>query len=90
MKTIGLIGGMSWESTVVYYQMLNRMARERLGGLHSAELIMWSFDFAGIEALQAAGDWAAATARAVLRANSSVYLAVGWKAELVCPSMATV
>ena len=65
MKTIGLIGGMSWESTVVYYQLLNRMARERLGGLHSAELIMWSFDFAGIEALQAAGDWAAATARMV-------------------------
>ncbi|WP_340118718.1 aspartate/glutamate racemase family protein [Pelagibius sp. 7325] len=63
MKTIGLIGGMSWESTVVYYQLLNRMARERLGGLHSAELLLWSFDFAEIEALQAAGDWEAATAR---------------------------
>ncbi len=61
MKTIGLIGGMSWESTVVYYQLLNRMARERLGGLHSAQLLMWSFDFAEIEAHQAAGDWAAAT-----------------------------
>ena len=70
MKTIGLIGGMSWESTVVYYQMLNRMARERLGGLHSAELIMWSFDFAEIEALQAAGDWAAATARMVEAARN--------------------
>ncbi len=65
MKTIGLIGGMSWESTVVYYQLLNRMARERLGGLHSAELLLWSFDFAEIEALQAAGDWDAATARMV-------------------------
>ncbi|MEQ9606484.1 MAG: aspartate/glutamate racemase family protein [Kiloniellaceae bacterium] len=63
MKTIGLIGGMSWESTVTYYQRLNRLARERLGGLHSAELLLWSFDFAEIEALQAAGDWDAATAR---------------------------
>ncbi len=61
MKTIGLIGGMSWESTVVYYQLLNRMARQRLGGLHSAKLLMWSFDFAEIEAFQAAGDWQAAT-----------------------------
>jgi aspartate racemase len=65
MKTIGLIGGMSWESTVVYYQHLNRLARERLGGLHSAELLMWSFDFARIEALQASGDWEAATAAMV-------------------------
>mgnify|MGYP006203028237 CR=1 FL=1 len=63
MKTIGLIGGMSWESTVTYYQLLNRLARERLGGLHSAELVLWSFDFAEIETLQAAGDWDAATAR---------------------------
>ena len=63
MKTIGLIGGMSWESTVTYYQRLNRLARERLGGLHSAELLLWSFDFAEIEALQAAGDWDAATQR---------------------------
>ena len=61
MKTIGLIGGMSWESTAVYYRLLNRMARERLGGLHSAQLLLWSFDFAEIEAFQAAGDWAAAT-----------------------------
>lgn len=61
MKTIGLIGGMSWESTVTYYQLLNRMARERLGGLHSAKLILWSFDFADIEALQAQDDWDAAT-----------------------------
>ena len=61
MKTIGLIGGMSWESTATYYQLLNRMARERLGGLHSARLLLWSFDFAEIEALQAIGDWEAAT-----------------------------
>ncbi len=61
MKTIGLLGGMSWESTAVYYQTLNRMARERLGGLHSAKCVIWSFDFAEIEAAQAAGDWGRAT-----------------------------
>ncbi|MBX2835682.1 MAG: aspartate/glutamate racemase family protein [Gammaproteobacteria bacterium] len=61
MKTLGLIGGMSWESTIVYYQLLNRMAREKLGGLHSAKLLMWSYDFAEIESLQAAGDWESAT-----------------------------
>ena len=57
MKTIGLIGGMSWESTATYYRALNELARERLGGLHSAKLLLHSFDFAEIEALQAAGDW---------------------------------
>jgi len=57
MKTVGLIGGMSWESTVTYYQLLNRMAREHLGGLHSAKLLLWSFDFAEIEQCQASGDW---------------------------------
>ena len=65
MKTIGLIGGMSWESTVTYYQLLNRLARERLGGLHSAKLLMWSFDFADIEEHQAVGNWGAATAMMV-------------------------
>lgn len=70
MKTIGMIGGMSWESTVVYYQLLNRMARERLGGLHSAKLLLWSFDFADIEALQAVGDWDAATAEMVQAAQN--------------------
>jgi aspartate racemase len=61
MKTIGLIGGMSWESTVTYYQLLNRLARERLGGLHSAKLLLWSFDFAEIEQCQALDDWDKAT-----------------------------
>lgn len=65
MKTIGLIGGLSWESTALYYQHLNRMTRDRLGGLHSAPILMWSFDFAEIEALQAAGDWTGAEARMV-------------------------
>ena len=69
MRTIGLIGGMSWESTVVYYQLLNRMARERLGGLHSAELLLWSFDFQEIEKLQASDNWDAATAEMVAAAR---------------------
>jgi len=61
MKKIGLLGGMSWESTVVYYQLLNRIARERLGGLHSADLLLWSFDFAEIEHYQSQGDWQGVT-----------------------------
>ncbi|NNE63411.1 MAG: aspartate/glutamate racemase family protein [Gammaproteobacteria bacterium] len=59
MKTIGLIGGMSWESTQFYYQQINRGVRERLGGLHSAEIVMVSVDFAPIEQFQHAGDWQA-------------------------------
>lgn len=70
MKTIGLIGGMSWESTVIYYQQLNRMARAALGGLHSAQILMWSFDFGEIEALQAAGDWDQASERMTAAARN--------------------
>ncbi|MEL6219244.1 MAG: aspartate/glutamate racemase family protein [Pseudomonadota bacterium] len=70
MRIIGLIGGMSWESTAIYYRLLNEGARARLGGLHSAELLLWSFDFAEIEALQARGDWPAATARMVAAAQA--------------------
>lgn len=61
MKTLGLIGGMSWESTTLYYQLLNRLVRERLGGQHSAKLILWSVDFAPVAALQSAGLWDEAT-----------------------------
>ncbi len=60
MKTIGLIGGMSWESTVPYYRQINETIRQRLGGLHSARLVLYSLDFHEIERLQHAGDWAAA------------------------------
>lgn len=60
MRRLGLIGGMSWESTAIYYRRLNQVVRERQGGLHSAPLVLWSVDFAEIEALQARGDWAAA------------------------------
>ncbi|MBZ9848536.1 aspartate/glutamate racemase family protein [Mesorhizobium sp. CA14] len=57
MKTLGLIGGMSWESTAIYYRLLNEIVRERLGGLRSAKLLLWSFDFAEIAERQHAGDW---------------------------------
>ena len=57
MKTLGLIGGMSWESTAIYYRLLNEIVRERLGGLHLAKLLLWSFDFAEIAERQHAGDW---------------------------------
>ena len=57
MKTIGLIGGMSWESTAIYYRLANELVRDRLGGLHSARIVMTSVDFAEIEELQATGQW---------------------------------
>lgn len=57
MKTIGLIGGMSWESTQTYYRAINEGIRQALGGLHSARMLLWSVDFADIEALQMAGEW---------------------------------
>ncbi|MGN6753952.1 MAG: aspartate/glutamate racemase family protein [Intrasporangium sp.] len=60
MKRIGLIGGMSWESTAEYYRLINEDAARRLGGLHSAPIVMSSVDFAEIERLQMAGDWGAA------------------------------
>lgn len=60
MRTLGLIGGMSWESTLPYYRLINQGVQARLGGLHSARLLLWSVDFAGIEALQRTGDWARA------------------------------
>jgi aspartate racemase len=57
MKTIGLIGGMSWESSVEYYRIVNETVRERLGGLHSAQCLMYSVDFAEVEILQRDGRW---------------------------------
>ena len=70
MKTIGLIGGLSWESSIEYYRIINRETQKRLGGLHSAQCLMFSFDFAEIETLQAAGDWEAATRRMIEAAVS--------------------
>ncbi|MBR2726841.1 MAG: aspartate/glutamate racemase family protein [Solobacterium sp.] len=57
MKTLGLIGGMSWESTVPYYQIINEIVKNKLGGLHSARLILYSVEFAEIEEIQSAGQW---------------------------------
>lgn len=57
MKTIGLIGGLSWESSLEYYRVINETVKEKLGGLHSAKCIMYSFDFKGIERLQHEGKW---------------------------------
>jgi len=57
MKTIGLIGGMSWESTIPYYQIINEAVRDRLGGLHSAKLILHSVEFDEIEKCQTSGNW---------------------------------
>lgn len=57
MKTVGLIGGMSWESTVTYYQLLNEGIKDTLGGLHSAKVLLYSVDFFEIEALMSRGEW---------------------------------
>jgi aspartate racemase len=76
MRTLGLLGGMSWESTLPYYRIVNERVRERLGGLHSAKLVLYSVDFAEIERLQQIGDWDTAgqalahTAQALERAGA--------------------
>ena len=57
LKTIGLLGGMSWESTVTYYQVINETIKEKLGGLHSAKILLYSVDFDEIERCQSAGEW---------------------------------
>ncbi len=82
MKTLGLIGGMSWESTIPYYRIINERVRERLGGLHSAKLVLHSVDFAEIEVLQSAGDWE--TAGAVLADAARGLRAAGAEAIVLC------
>lgn len=74
MKTIGLIGGMSWESTVPYYRLINETVRDQLGGLHSAKIILFSVDFYEVERLQHAGDWETA-GRLLAHAGRSLELA---------------
>ena len=70
MRTIGLIGGMSWESTVPYFRVINETVRDRLGGLHSARIILYSVDFHDIEHLQRADDWSEAGRRLAQAARS--------------------
>lgn len=74
MKTIGLLGGMSWESTVLYYQKINELVKEKLGGLHSAQIAMYSVDFQEIEELQHAGKWDA-TADILAKASYQIQAA---------------
>jgi len=82
MKTIGLLGGMSWESTQTYYRLLNQGVQARLGGLHSAKVVLYSVDFADIETLQQQGDWDAAgdqlaTAARSVEAAGADFLLIG-------------
>ncbi|MPW35363.1 aspartate/glutamate racemase family protein [Vibrio sp. B1Z05] len=82
MRTLGLIGGMSWESTQTYYQLLNTQVKQRLGGLNSAKLVLFSVNFAQIEELQRQGDWDAA-AKILSRAALSLQ-AAGAEAIVIC------
>ncbi len=82
MKTIGLLGGMSWESTALYYRLINQGVGARLGGLHSAQIAMYSVDFEEIEILQHAGDWDGA-AKILTRAAQHVE-AAGADFLLIC------
>ncbi|HED13022.1 MAG TPA: aspartate/glutamate racemase family protein [Gammaproteobacteria bacterium] len=82
MKLLGLLGGMSWESTQTYYQLLNRGVAERLGGLHSARCLLYSVDFAEIEALQSQGAWQQAT---ILLAEAAIALeTAGAEGLVIC------
>lgn len=82
MRRLGLIGGMSWESTGAYYAEINRAVRERLGGLHSADLLLHSVDFAPIEAMQREGRWEAAGE--ALAASGRRLAAAGAEAIVLC------
>lgn len=82
MKTIGLIGGMSWESTIPYYRQINEHVKARLGGLHSAKVVLYSVDFSEIERLQHIGDWDGA-GRILAQAARAVE-AAGAEAIVVC------
>jgi len=82
MKTLGLLGGMSSESTAIYYRLLNEGVNARLGGLAAAKLILWSFDFADISARQTAGDWAGLT-RTLADAAAALERA-GAEAVMIC------
>ncbi|MFF4953221.1 aspartate/glutamate racemase family protein [Streptomyces chattanoogensis] len=82
MRTIGLLGGMSWESTAEYYRLLNELTRERLGGLHSARCVLYSVDFAEIERLQTEGRWDVAAD--VLSEAAKALEAAGADMLLIC------
>ncbi|MFI4891112.1 MAG: aspartate/glutamate racemase family protein [Steroidobacterales bacterium] len=81
MKIIGLIGGMSWESTATYYRLLNLAVKQRLGGLHSARIILYSVDFDEVERLQRAADWG--TAGVLLAGAATALQAAGAECVLI-------
>jgi aspartate racemase len=93
MKTMGLLGGMSWESTAHYYRLVNETVRERLGGLHSAKVVLYSVDFEEVEGLQRQGDWEtagrllAAAARALEAAGADFIVLCTNTMHLVAPAM---
>jgi aspartate racemase len=82
MKRIGLLGGMSWESSIEYYRFLNEEVRTRCGGLHSADCILRSIDFSDIEPMQRSGDWAQAGAR--LAGEAKALVAAGAQLLVLC------
>jgi len=82
VKRIGLLGGMSWESSQIYYRLVNEAVREQLGGLHSADCILRSVDFADIEALQVQGEWERAGRR--LAADAQALVAAGAELIVLC------
>lgn len=82
MHRLGLIGGMSWQSTAIYYRHMNEIAHQRLGGLHSADLILWSLDFAAIAEKQHHGDWDGAAE--ILVAAGQALEKAGAKALVLC------
>ena len=94
MRRLGLIGGMSWESTAIYYRQLNTLIRNRLGGLHSADLLLHSLDFAAVAARQVAGDWEGAAtiladaAEGLVRAGAEGVLICTNTMHLVVPQVA--
>jgi aspartate racemase len=82
VRTIGLIGGMSWESTALYYRLINQTVKDLLGGLHSAPIVLISLDFAGIEQLQREGRWDAAGA--LLAQSARSLAAAGAESVVLC------
>jgi aspartate racemase len=82
MKTIGLLGGMSWESSAEYYRLINEAVRDRLGGTHSAECVLYSFDFHRIEEMQEADDWDRASQ--ALQAAGRGLAAAGAELVVIC------
>lgn len=82
MRLLGLLGGMSWQSTAIYYRLLNEGARNYLGGQHSAQLVLWSFDFHEMTGLKAEGNWPGIAVKAVDAAQRLETLGAG--AIVVC------